>query len=131
MGVTLGACWITSESRSPTRPPPPPSTTPSSRPWDTAACSSSGRSSATAPTTPRSGSRPARRTAPPRESHIAFTAADRATVDAFFAAAVEVGAEVLHEPKEWPEYHEHYYGAFVRDPDGNNVEAVSHVPARG
>ena len=68
---------------------------------------------------------------PPRESHIAFTAADRATVDAFFAAAVEVGAEVLHEPKEWPEYHEHYYGAFVRDPDGNNVEAVSHVPARG
>lgn len=68
---------------------------------------------------------------PARESHIAFTAADRAAVDAFFAAAVEAGAKVLHEPKEWPEYHEHYYGAFVRDPDGNNVEAVSHVPARG
>jgi catechol 2,3-dioxygenase-like lactoylglutathione lyase family enzyme len=63
-----------------------------------------------------------------RESHIAFTAADRETVRAFFAAAVEAGAEVLYEPKEWPEYHEHYYGAFVRDPDGNNVEAVSHVP---
>jgi catechol 2,3-dioxygenase-like lactoylglutathione lyase family enzyme len=66
---------------------------------------------------------------PARESHIAFTAADRIAVDAFFAAAVAAGARVLHEPKVWPEYHEHYYGAFVRDPDGNNVEAVSHVPA--
>ncbi|WP_019610070.1 VOC family protein [Nocardiopsis sp. CNS-639] len=64
-----------------------------------------------------------------RESHFAFTAPDRAAVDAFFAAAVEAGAEVLHEPKVWPEYHEHYYGAFVRDPDGNNVEAVSRAPA--
>ncbi|MEV6596937.1 VOC family protein [Actinoplanes sp. NPDC051346] len=64
-----------------------------------------------------------------RESHIAFKAADRATVDAFFAAAVEAGAEVLHAPAVHPEYHENYYGAFVRDPDGNNVEAVSHGPA--
>jgi len=64
-----------------------------------------------------------------RESHIAFKAADRAAVDAFFAAAVEAGAEVLHEPRVHPEYHETYYGAFVRDPDGNNVEAVSHRPA--
>jgi catechol 2,3-dioxygenase-like lactoylglutathione lyase family enzyme len=61
-----------------------------------------------------------------RESHIAFLAADRAAVDAFFAAAVGLGAEVLHEPRVHPEYHENYYGAFVRDPDGNNVEAVSH-----
>jgi catechol 2,3-dioxygenase-like lactoylglutathione lyase family enzyme len=61
-----------------------------------------------------------------RESHIAFRAADRATVDAFFAAAASAGAEVLHEPREWPEYHPGYYGAFVRDPDGNNVEAVCH-----
>jgi catechol 2,3-dioxygenase-like lactoylglutathione lyase family enzyme len=61
-----------------------------------------------------------------RESHIAFTAADRAAVRAFFEAAVRAGAEVLHEPRVWPEYHETYYGAFVRDPDGNNVEAVSH-----
>ncbi|MBR8741872.1 VOC family protein [Nocardiopsis sp. MG754419] len=65
---------------------------------------------------------------PARESHIAFTAADRPAVDAFFAAAVEAGARVLHAPRVWPEYHEHYYGAFVRDPDGNNVEAVSHGP---
>ncbi|HEU4349848.1 MAG TPA: VOC family protein [Actinoplanes sp.] len=61
-----------------------------------------------------------------RETHIAFRAADRAAVDAFFAAAVGVGAEVLHEPRVHPEYHENYYGAFVRDPDGNNVEAVCH-----
>ena len=63
-----------------------------------------------------------------RESHIAFTAPDRDAVRAFFAAATEPGAEVLHEPRLWPEYHEHYYGAFVRDPDGNNVEAVCHQP---
>jgi catechol 2,3-dioxygenase-like lactoylglutathione lyase family enzyme len=63
-----------------------------------------------------------------RESHISFTAADRASVRAFFGAAVAAGAEVLHEPREWPEYHENYYGAFVRDPDGNNVEAVCHTP---
>ena len=63
-----------------------------------------------------------------RESHIAFSAADRATVHAFFAAAVEAGAEVLHPPRVWPEYHPNYYGAFVRDPDGNNVEAVCHAP---
>lgn len=63
-----------------------------------------------------------------REVHLAFRAPDRATVRAFFEAAVAAGAEVLHEPKVWPEYHEHYYGAFVRDPDGNNVEAVCHQP---
>ena len=63
-----------------------------------------------------------------RESHVAFIAADRATVRAFFDAAVGLGAEVLHEPRVWPEYHPGYYGAFVRDPDGNNVEAVCHVP---
>ena len=62
-----------------------------------------------------------------RESHIAFAAETRAAVDAFFAAAVGVGAEVLHQPRLWPEYHPNYYGAFVRDPDGNNVEAVCHT----
>ena len=41
-----------------------------------------------------------------RESHIAFTASDRASVRAFFDAAVAAGAEVLHEPRLWPEYHE-------------------------
>lgn len=64
-----------------------------------------------------------------RESHIAFTAPDRTAVDAFFETAVAAGAEVLHGPRVWPEYHRHYYGAFVRDPDGHNVEAVCHRPA--
>jgi catechol 2,3-dioxygenase-like lactoylglutathione lyase family enzyme len=63
-----------------------------------------------------------------RESHIAFVAPNRAAVHAFFDVAVGQGAEVLHPPKEWPEYHPGYYGAFVRDPDGNNVEAVCHAP---
>jgi predicted lactoylglutathione lyase len=58
---------------------------------------------------------------------VAFTAASREAVDAFFAAAVAAGADVLHEPRLWPEYHPGYYGAFVRDPDGNNVEAVCHT----
>lgn len=61
-----------------------------------------------------------------RESHIAFQAADRATVNAFHAAASSIGAEVLHKPRLWPEYHPNYYGVFVRDPDGNNIEAVCH-----
>jgi catechol 2,3-dioxygenase-like lactoylglutathione lyase family enzyme len=63
-----------------------------------------------------------------RESHICFGAADRAAVRAFFDAAVAFSAEVLHEPRVWPEYHPDYYGAFVRDPDGNNVEACCHLP---
>ena len=63
-----------------------------------------------------------------REVHIAFRAPDRAAVRAFFDAAVGTGAEVLLEPGLRPEYHETYYGAFVRDPDGNNVEAVCHAP---
>jgi catechol 2,3-dioxygenase-like lactoylglutathione lyase family enzyme len=64
-----------------------------------------------------------------RESHLAFAAGDRAAVVEFFRVAVDAGAEVLHAPREWPEYHAAYYGAFVRDPDGNNVEAVCHRPA--
>lgn len=65
---------------------------------------------------------------PNRELHLAFAADDRATVRAFFDAAVAAGAQVLHEPRVWPEYHPSYYGAFVRDPDGHNVEAVCHRP---
>ena len=63
-----------------------------------------------------------------RESHIAFSAPDREAVDRFGEAAIAAGAEVLHEPRVWPEYHPNYYGVFVRDPDGNNVEAVCHAP---
>jgi catechol 2,3-dioxygenase-like lactoylglutathione lyase family enzyme len=63
-----------------------------------------------------------------RESHIAFSAPNRSAVLAFFEAAVRMNADVLHEPRIWPEYHPNYFGAFVRDPDGNNVEAVCHAP---
>ena len=63
-----------------------------------------------------------------RETHIAFGAPDRAAVRAFVEAARAKGADVLHEPKVWPEYDATYYGGFVRDPDGNNVEAVCFSP---
>ncbi|TNC27757.1 VOC family protein [Amycolatopsis alkalitolerans] len=61
-----------------------------------------------------------------RELHMAFRAPDRAAVDAVHEAAVSAGVEVLHAPREWPEYHPGYYGVFLRDPDGHNVEAVHH-----
>ncbi|OBJ14732.1 VOC family protein [Mycobacterium sp. 1245801.1] len=63
---------------------------------------------------------------PNREVHLAFEAADEHAVRAFYEVAVELGAEPLHAPRLWPEYHPGYFGAFVRDPDGNNVEAVFH-----
>jgi catechol 2,3-dioxygenase-like lactoylglutathione lyase family enzyme len=63
---------------------------------------------------------------PNREIHVAFRAADTDAVKAFHHVAVELGAESLHAPRLWPEYHPGYFGAFVRDPDGNNVEAVFH-----
>jgi catechol 2,3-dioxygenase-like lactoylglutathione lyase family enzyme len=63
---------------------------------------------------------------PNREMHLAFQAPDADHVRAFVAAAVELGAEVLHEPRLWPEYHAAYFGGFVRDTEGNNVEAVTH-----
>jgi catechol 2,3-dioxygenase-like lactoylglutathione lyase family enzyme len=62
-----------------------------------------------------------------QECHIAFRAPSREAVHAFHDTAVAQGAEVLHEPRVWPEYHPGYFGAFVRDPDGNNVEAVHHT----
>jgi catechol 2,3-dioxygenase-like lactoylglutathione lyase family enzyme len=66
--------------------------------------------------------------APPagRESHLALTAPDRAAVEAVHRAAVEAGVEVLHAPREWPEYHPGYYAVFFRDLDGNNLEVVHH-----
>jgi catechol 2,3-dioxygenase-like lactoylglutathione lyase family enzyme len=58
--------------------------------------------------------------------HIAFAASDRDAVDAFHAAAVATGAEDNGPPGLREHYHPTYYGAFVLDPDGNNVEAVNH-----
>lgn len=64
-----------------------------------------------------------------RELHLAFGATDRVQVRAFHDAAVGIGAEVLHEPRVFPEYGPAYYGCFVRDPDGHNLEAVCRHPA--
>ncbi len=61
-----------------------------------------------------------------RELHLAFAASGRDAVDAVHRAAEEAGAAILHAPREWPEYHPGYYGVFLRDPDGHNVEAVFH-----
>jgi catechol 2,3-dioxygenase-like lactoylglutathione lyase family enzyme len=58
--------------------------------------------------------------------HVAFSSPDRPTVDAFYAAATAAGGEDNGPPGLRPHYHPHYYGAFVFDPDGNNIEAVCH-----
>jgi catechol 2,3-dioxygenase-like lactoylglutathione lyase family enzyme len=58
--------------------------------------------------------------------HVAFAADDRASVEAFHEAAVAAGGRDNGRPGLRPEYHPSYYGAFVLDPDGNNVEAVCH-----
>ena len=59
-------------------------------------------------------------------THVAFRCDDRATVDAFHAAALAAGGRDNGEPGLREEYHPTYYGAFVLDPDGNNAEAVCH-----
>jgi catechol 2,3-dioxygenase-like lactoylglutathione lyase family enzyme len=60
--------------------------------------------------------------------HLAVTAADRAAVDAFYHAALEAGATDNGAPGIRAQYHPDYYGAFVIDLDGNNLEAVCHKP---
>lgn len=61
--------------------------------------------------------------------HVAFVADDRAAVDAFYDAAIAAGARDNGRPGVRAEYHPNYYGAFVLDPDGHNIEAVCHKPA--
>jgi catechol 2,3-dioxygenase-like lactoylglutathione lyase family enzyme len=65
---------------------------------------------------------------PPRGIHLAFAAADRAQVRAFYAAAIAAGATDNGAPGLRPHYHPNYYGAFVLGPDGHNIEAVCHNP---
>ncbi|HEX4516074.1 MAG TPA: VOC family protein [Polyangiaceae bacterium] len=60
--------------------------------------------------------------------HIAFRAKNRAEVDAFYKAAMGAGGKDNGPPGLRGHYHEHYYGAFVHDPDGHNVEVVCHDP---
>ena len=64
----------------------------------------------------------------PAPLHLAFRAANRAQVDAFYRAALRAGARDNGPPGVRLEYHTHYYAAFVLDPDGHNVEAVCHEP---
>ena len=61
-------------------------------------------------------------------THIAFSAPNRAAVDAFFAAAIAAGATDNGPPGVRSHYHENYYAAFVHDAAGNNIEAVCHSP---
>ncbi len=58
--------------------------------------------------------------------HVAFGSHDRPTVDAFYEAAIAAGGRDNGAPGLRPDYHPNYYGAFVFDPDGNNIEAVCH-----
>ena len=71
----------------------------------------------------------AERGEPSAPVHVALSSADRATVDAFHEAAVAAGGVDNGPPGVRAHYHENYYGAFVHDPDGNNIEAVCHAPA--
>jgi catechol 2,3-dioxygenase-like lactoylglutathione lyase family enzyme len=64
----------------------------------------------------------------PPPIHVAFRAESRPQVDAFYAAALAAGGRDNGAPGLRPHYHAHYYGAFVLDPDGHNIEAVCHLP---
>lgn len=59
--------------------------------------------------------------------HVAFSTKDRATVDAFYKAAIAAGGKDNGAPGVRPHYHKDYYGAFILDVDGNNIEAVCHT----
>ena len=65
---------------------------------------------------------------PQTGAHIAFAAQDRAVVDRFYAEAIAAGGRDNGAPGIRPNYHPSYYGAFVLDPDGHNIEAVCHAP---
>ena len=66
---------------------------------------------------------------PAKYLHVAFSAPSREAVDAFYAAAIAAGGTDNGAPGLRTQYHPNYYGAFIMDPDGNNVEAVSHGEA--
>ena len=63
-----------------------------------------------------------------RPTHVAFRADNRKQVDAFYKAAMAAGGRDNGAPGVRPDYHASYYGAFVLDPDDNNIEAVCHTP---
>lgn len=65
---------------------------------------------------------------PTRKAHVAFNAEDRKAVDVFYQAAIAAGGKDHGKPGIREIYHPNYYGAFVLDPDGHNIEAVCHNP---
>ena len=93
---------------------------------------SNGTAAETRPTAPISVASPLLRAhsgKPVRgQVHFAFTAKDRAAVRAFHQAALKAGGKDNGVPGLRPHYHQNYYGAFVLDPDGHNIEAVCHLP---
>jgi catechol 2,3-dioxygenase-like lactoylglutathione lyase family enzyme len=70
----------------------------------------------------------AQRGEPSSPVHVAFRSPDRTTVDEFHAAAIAAGGTDNGPPGIRRVYHEYYYGAYVLDPEGNNIEAVTHEP---
>lgn len=64
----------------------------------------------------------------PSGTHVAFASPDRAIVHAFYEAALAAGGRDNGGPGPRPQYQKHYYGAFVLDPDGHNIEAVCYAP---
>lgn len=60
--------------------------------------------------------------------HLAFMVRTRPAVDEAHAKAIALGSEIIHPPRMWPEYHEHYYACFWHDPHGFMLEAVCHYP---
>ncbi|HZK88972.1 MAG TPA: VOC family protein [Stellaceae bacterium] len=68
------------------------------------------------------------RDAAPTDAQFAFAAPDRSTVDAFHEAAIAAGGHDNGKPGLRPQYNANYYGAFVLDPDGHNIEAVCYAP---
>jgi catechol 2,3-dioxygenase-like lactoylglutathione lyase family enzyme len=69
--------------------------------------------------------------APQQGVHVAMRASGRALVRSFYDAAIAAGGKDNGEPGVRAKYHEHYYGAFVYDPDGHNIEACCHEPFLG
>jgi catechol 2,3-dioxygenase-like lactoylglutathione lyase family enzyme len=61
-------------------------------------------------------------------THVAFSVANREMVDKFYKTAIEAGGTDNGGPGLRPHYHPNYYGAFILDPGGNNIEAVCHIP---
>jgi len=70
------------------------------------------------------------RNTPQTGAHIAFATNDRATVDRFYEAAIAAGGKDNGPPGIRPHYDPDYYGAFVLDPDGHNIEAVCRLPEK-